>query len=376
MSELSAISVTDEEETTISSSSLVVDPQNRDVEKAPTNEPSRRLSRPHKIVDSLMCDYEMKDDTAVARKRNWKEGKAEVDVLIKLCGKLIGNDLKAVVIPDADRKAKKRSRKGLANAGAKKVEVDLRFDGIEALPEAPPLPNFPNTGYCDWSFDLECRIVLAKFDVGNDKPTMTSEDESFLLQMMERTDIAMVSEGLFDSMDPSLWDLDFISSRAGDKMFHRFRNFQTVLMGQDAFDAKRFGLKLERGAGQDDDSEPDFAHCIEKDGDISMTVGDHVRYLQQWEKVEEARSSGQEECYTFAYTKYKREGEGEEVHVDVRGDNIYLIDLDLKKLLPETFEDLKRNFLAPGILPGGVHCMMNSVSVCRVGLLIDQSIAD
>lgn len=39
-----------------------------------------------------------------------------------------------------------------------------------------------------------------------------------------------------------------------------------------------------------------------------------------------------------------------------------MIDVDLIKLLPKSFEDLQKNFKLSSILPGGSHCMMNAVS--------------
>jgi len=40
-----------------------------------------------------------------------------------------------------------------------------------------------------------------------------------------------------------------------------------------------------------------------------------------------------------------------------------MIDVDLIKLLPKSFEDLQNNFKLSSILPGGSHCMMNTVSI-------------
>jgi len=40
-----------------------------------------------------------------------------------------------------------------------------------------------------------------------------------------------------------------------------------------------------------------------------------------------------------------------------------MIDVDLIKLLPKSFEDLQKNFKLSSILPGGSHCMMNAVNI-------------
>lgn len=39
----------------------------------------------------------------------------------------------------------------------------------------------------------------------------------------------------------------------------------------------------------------------------------------------------------------------------------YMIDLDLVGKLPNLHNDFQSNFKLPGILPGGLHCMMNAV---------------
>ena len=49
--------------------------------------------------------------------------------------------------------------------------------------------------------------------------------------------------------------------------------------------------------------------------------------------------------------------------VNVDREALYMIDVDLVKLLPEAYADFQRNFKLPGILPGGSHCMMNAVSI-------------
>ena len=42
---------------------------------------------------------------------------------------------------------------------------------------------------------------------------------------------------------------------------------------------------------------------------------------------------------------------------------LYLIDFDVSKMLPRLSENFKESFRFPGFLPGGKHCMMNSVSL-------------
>jgi glutamyl-tRNA reductase len=50
------------------------------------------------------------------------------------------------------------------------------------------------------------------------------------------------------------------------------------------------------------------------------------------------------------------------VELDVVKDVLYMIDLDMPKFLPRTFDDFVSNFKMKEILPGGKWCMMNAVS--------------
>lgn len=68
---------------------------------------------------------------------------------------------------------------------------------ISLLDDQSPDVSNPNTGHCCWSFDATSRVLLAKFQVkegGN--VIVTNEDKLHLLNMMERTDISVISENL------------------------------------------------------------------------------------------------------------------------------------------------------------------------------------
>ena len=34
---------------------------------------------------------------------------------------------------------------------------------LSPIPSPPPLPDFPDTGFCQWSYDKASRVLLAKF---------------------------------------------------------------------------------------------------------------------------------------------------------------------------------------------------------------------
>lgn len=46
-----------------------------------------------------------------------------------------------------------------------------------------------------------------------------------------------------------------------------------------------------------------------------------------------------------------------------------MLDLDMVKMLPRAYENFATSFKLPKILPGGEHCMMNSINVSNVTML-------
>ena len=233
-----------------------------------------------------------------------------------------------------------------------------KFHMIEPLLDAPTLPSFPNTGKCEWTFDSQSRVLLGCFKIDRENPSVLKEDESFLLEMMERSDIAVVSEGLFYNSDESVWDLDFVSARTGDKTFHRFRLFDAVPTSQGNFNRMRLGLGPET-LPESDDNESSFRHSREIDGDITMKIKDYIRYLHTFNNVQDDENI--DPVFSLLDTK------GVEMKFDVKRHSLYMIDFDLGKLLPETFADFRESFRLPGLLPGGEYCMMNPVRCALLG---------
>eukprot|EP00571_Detonula_confervacea_P000867 CAMPEP_0172328380 /NCGR_PEP_ID=MMETSP1058-20130122/60322_1 /TAXON_ID=83371 /ORGANISM="Detonula confervacea, Strain CCMP 353" /LENGTH=2122 /DNA_ID=CAMNT_0013045493 /DNA_START=119 /DNA_END=6484 /DNA_ORIENTATION=+ len=221
---------------------------------------------------------------------------------------------------------------------------------LQPLPPAPPLPQLPSTDYCKWSFDEKSRVLLANFRDSSyankkGKIKVASEDEYFLFLMMERDDITVVSEGVADAINPSLWTREYIEGCIGSEYHHKFRGFETIPQ-------------------EGDPGEQVVKQAKEKEGWYSMKVSDYFRYLEQRQSVKNSRLNNTEEkedsklSNTFSFT----DSYGKEKSVNVDNEALYMIDVDMVKLLPQAFEDLQRNFKLPGILPGGSHCMMNAVN--------------
>ena len=224
--------------------------------------------------------------------------------------------------------------------------ADVAAEELRPLPPAMALPQLPNTDYCKWSFDEKSRVLLANFRESSyaankdGKIKVGREDEDFLFKMMERDDITVISEGLADSINSSLWTREYIEGCIGSEYHHKFRRFETNhVQGQPA-------------------TQP-----TEKEGWYSMKVSDYFDYLEKRQSVKSSALNGAEveqrdtsKDFTFI------DSGGQKKTVNVDNESLYMIDVDLVKLLPQAFEDFQNSFKLPGILPGGSHCMMNAVS--------------
>ncbi|KAL9178436.1 hypothetical protein ACHAXT_003766 [Thalassiosira profunda] len=249
------------------------------------------------------------------------------------------------------------SAEGDATSEKKGGAVDAP-EQLRRLPPAPPLPTeLPSTGYCNWSFDDDTRVLLADFRNSpkakeEGRVTMVPEDEAFLLRMMERDDISLVSEGLADGINPLLLSRQYIEGCIGSDYHHLFRSFETT--------SQTYQIVVD-------------AKTKEKKGWYSMRVADYFKYLDQRRDVKAAKlNEGLNlESNILRYTKRMSRAEetfafnddqGEKKSVNVDEEAIYMCDVDMPKLLPRSFADFERNFKLPGILPGGSHCMMNAVN--------------
>jgi hypothetical protein len=209
---------------------------------------------------------------------------------------------------------------------------------LKPIPPPPsPFTELPNTGKCDWTFDEKQRLLLADFSASSNGNNfrMHPTDESFFLEMMERNDITVISEGLVStsSLDPEYWKLEYLARVLKQEYYHKFRRFDTI---------------------KDDDG---FEKCIEVDGLHSMKVGDYIQYLIERQKVFDGKETNE---VSFSFVDH--EGRKESIP-DIGVSAIYMIDLDINKLLPNLYDNFMDSFRYPGVLPGGYHCMMNSVCI-------------
>jgi len=218
-----------------------------------------------------------------------------------------------------------------------KSSAPTQSDGLEPILHAPSLMQPPSTGHCEWSYDEKSRVLLANFRTLTGKIQITHEDETHLFRMMERDDISVISEGLADEMNPSLWTREYIEGCIGSEYHHKIRAFETI-------------------SNENRPRRQSIQHQTEKAGWYSMKVSDYFQYLERRRSVK--KSNGKVNNINFSFT----DSEGNRKNVNVDKEALYMLDLDVVKLLPQLFEDVKQNFKLPGILPGGSHCMMNAVN--------------
>jgi len=250
------------------------------------------------------------------------------------------------------------------------------FDHVEPLGKPENLPTLPDTGKCQWSFERETRVLHAKFSPRKHE-MVHPVDYEFLTKMMELDHISVVSEGLVDELNPSLWNLRFIAGLAGDEYCHRVRRFSRQIVTESELTKDSLALNsTEEGSA----TTKYFVTHREEKTNVSMKLSDYFNYLAQRKaclqriaSVREGkgldpvnpsshddrvgRAEGDEESFAFISHDDK------ECSVNVVDDVLYLIDYDMIKLLPSLHEDFAKAFKAKDFLPGGGECMMNNINM-------------
>ena len=219
------------------------------------------------------------------------------------------------------------------------VAGGVEIGDLRPIPPPPPLPNFPQNDTCQWSYDEISRVVIADFSVGKNgmEPVVTLEDSKFLFEMLERSDITVISRGLLNTskIDPSMWNLEYLRKTVGREFYHKFR---------------RFDMKVDQNG---------IETCKEVDSLLSMRFEDYVKYCDMRERFMTKTSTAsrvEEPIFTF------EDHLGKVHNVGVGTSALYMIDVDINRLTPLLNENFLESFELPSVLPGGSHCMMNSVS--------------
>jgi hypothetical protein len=221
----------------------------------------------------------------------------------------------------------------------------VTIEDLRPVPPPQPLPIFPQTNYCQWSFDEKSRVLIADFtpSEGEDGKqqqqqfVMTTEDSKFLFEMYERDDITVISRGLLNLsiVDPSLWSLDYVSRCVGREFYHKFRRFDRVI-------------------------NPERMEVYnEMDTLYSMRFEDFVQYCDLRKTyLKERQNNHFKEEPMFSFEDHV----GKTHSLGVWTSALYMIDVDIMRLMPLLNENFLESFELSSVLPGGSHCMMNSVS--------------
>lgn len=203
----------------------------------------------------------------------------------------------------------------------------------DLLPIPPParLPsNLPETGHCKWSWDAPSRVLHADFSLSKKLDLL---DEKFMLQMMERDDVTVISTGLLSppGLPPDMWSTAYIADVLDTEVIHKIRRFDLLTVD-----------------GQ--------VVCKEVDGMMSMKAKDYHGYIVH--RHDYLLGDATDPQFTFFEPTKKTL-----VPFHVGNTILYIIDFDVAKLLPSMQSNFETHFRVPGLLPGGSHCMMSSVSV-------------
>eukprot|EP00977_Amphora_coffeiformis_P024058 scaffold14974_cov195-Amphora_coffeaeformis.AAC.65 len=203
----------------------------------------------------------------------------------------------------------------------------VSFKDLHPLPQAEPLPDIPkhSSGWASWQ-DEQQRIFLADFSGIQE---ISEQSKEFLSQMMQRDDITVITQGIMHGFRQELWSQAAVNQACGNRWYHKFRHFRW---------------------------DPVKESYVEQNGYLSMKVGDFCKYLCQRDCFLNHKND-HDKVFRFVNGQTPQQ----EIELDVENDVIYMLDLDMTKLLPQTYQDFVDNFKIKEMLPGGEWCMMNKV---------------
>jgi len=145
--------------------------------------------------------------------------------------------------------------------------------------------------------------------------------------MMERDDISVVLEGLYPDFARQ-FSFDLLAATFQSAPYNKFRVFDRMV-----------------------DDVTQIISYKEREDFFSMLVSEFVTYMEMVKSGNTERS--------LSYTDI--EGQ-QHILPSVKAVAIYMIDVDMPKLMPHLDEEYVKSFRMPEILPAGRMCMTNGVS--------------
>lgn len=207
---------------------------------------------------------------------------------------------------------------------AKRKTVPCGRRGLAPMELAPPPPPIPDGLEGRWTYNAETRLFLANFrDVASAQ--LPDQDINFLLELMARDDLTVVSEGLWSPTFEKLLELEYLEAAFGNQIHHKFR---------------MFSKKTEGG-------------YEEKPDGLSMRATDFFKYLE----MKMTEDGDCKKLFRFS------DGDGKRHEINADNVSIYMIDCDLPKILPLLHDKYIAHCKMRAILPGGEMCMMSAVSL-------------
>jgi hypothetical protein len=192
---------------------------------------------------------------------------------------------------------------------------------LKSIPPPLPLPPLPSMSECRWTLDKDKRVYVVDFCEAHPH----NDDLDFVLQLMERDDVTLISEGLLDSgMDITI---DGIVNEFRTSFYHKFKRFER----------RHDGTMEERG-----------------EGFLSMKMEDFQSYLSM-------RSKCLENLNELKGFKFVDNAGITHSIADVTTTSLYLLDLYMPRYTHRMFDEFKLEFKLSSCLPGGRHCMTSSL---------------
>jgi hypothetical protein len=289
---------------------------------------------PMKVIKSHRQRQSVNSEARRASRQEHEKIRYEIDTIKKLLEEKDDSSLFTTYIEDIAWR--KYTLDGLGNNFPSSIPPLPPPDDLPAIPT--PLEEIS----CDWSLDVENRVLKASLKPGM---TLSEKAKEYLYSYMERDDLALVMNGFCQNLDVSLWNTESMKFKSGEMYHHRFRRF------------KKSPMKAEEGSS-DVPCCPDPSEYVEIDKDFSMKVSIFFEYLEKRQTRSKMTSGVTETTNHLPYMD--KSGAVHNLDLD---ESIYMLDYDVKKKLPLHFQDFKDNFCFPEILPGGRMCAMYAVSV-------------
>jgi hypothetical protein len=234
---------------------------------------------------------------------------------------------------------------------------DADLDQLGPLPPPPSeIPSPPVHCSITWTYDPESRVYLGDF---SSVAVIPKDQKLFLGSLMERDDITVIMEGLYEEVTDAKNFLGLLGCRFDRRRFGKFRRFKRC-----------------------HSPETGFTDYEEVDGYITMNVNqDYLNYVARkayggsdfWScafdlqmPIETKADAGSDLVITTdlaveANTARKTNATPGPLDDTSHDQSISMTDVEMTRHFPQFNRDYKQKFKMKEILPGGDWCLMSHV---------------